>query len=265
MLAADGPMSRSKVPEGFEHIHRVLGAAMREVDRASWPAHPHRDGPLPVLSARAQLDVALELAAYARRLTREPAVFDAVIDQARMIAGLVAAPDTAPDTSVTEPASDDRALEVAKRVWRAARNFRMAPPSARDSIGRSLEAAVTATLAVIDARDHRGFLSWLDDALVRHELVATLADKQLAPTSPIAHVVSRPESRAARAVSRLDARAKLGLVCAELADRRYGLLVKLKARWGWHEGDRATVFAIVPDAFMERVSADLDAYSSTAT
>jgi hypothetical protein len=50
----------------------------------------------------------------------------------------------------------------------------------------------------------------------------------------------------------------LGVVFAQLADESYGVLVKLKNTWQWHEGDRASVFATVPDAYMEQVIRDLD-------
>jgi hypothetical protein len=83
---------------------------------------------------------------------------------------------------------------------------------------------------------------------MRAELLGALTERELVPTAEIACIVSRPKGT----------QKGLALVMALLADGRYGLYVKLKSRWEWHEGDRATVFATVPDAFMRAVAADID-------
>jgi hypothetical protein len=98
----------------------------------------------------------------------------------------------------------------------------------------------------------RAFFVELDDAIVRRELAQHLADRAIVPTSPLARVVSRPLA------------GKQSLVMAKLADGSYGLYVKLKQKWEWHEGDRKTVFSTVSDALMELVIADLDLVISRA-
>jgi hypothetical protein len=241
-------VARGDAPTGFDDIHRILGGAMREVDPALWPAWPHLDGPLPVLSTAAQVDIALVVVGAARALAPPPdlAAFDALIALTRQ--QLTRKELDAPSQGRK---SDHVGIKVAKLAVRATLNHLYAAPSARNMAGTCIEnAAIALTRHVaIDRPDAaRAFLQSLDDAIVRRELAEHLAERGLEPTSPLARVISRPRTPGK----------KFGLVLAALADGRFGLFAKLKQKWEWHEGDRATVFATVPDAFMELVIADLD-------
>lgn len=230
---------------------------MREVDRAVWPPRPHLGGPLPVLSTAAQVDIGFVIAEHARRLAPPPDL--AAFEVLRQLA-IHAADHTKKELDAPSAGrkSDHVGIKVAKLVVRAAMNDRFAAPSARNTTGTCLEnaAIALATHAAPDQPDGaRAFLVELDDAIIRRELAAQLAERSIAPTSPLARVVSRHFA---------PGKQSLGLVMAKLADGRYGLYVKLKQKWEWHEGDRKTVFATVPDAFMELVIADLDLVISRA-
>jgi hypothetical protein len=246
-------VARGKAPSGFDQIHRALGAAMRVLEPELWPPRPHLGGPLPVLSAEIQLRLALDLAPSARALATpdEHAAFDAAIELARRVAKDRALNRTILDAASKPSKRDSAALRVAKLVVRAASNFEYAPQSARDSVGRNLEAIAVTLVTALRAREPAAvhdFLHRLDDVIVTEALGLVLRDKAIVPTSPLAHVISRPRNDAG----------KLALALALLEDGRYGLYVKLKARWTWHEGDRSAVFATVPDAHMEDVIEDLD-------
>ncbi len=227
--------TRTKVPDGFDTIHKILGAAMRASEPAVWPARPHLGGPLPVLPTRAQVDIGFHLARVVR--PPDPAAFDELIADAHraLDAGSARALDAATKRSTKDPG----AIAVAKLVGRGVVNHLNAGPSARDSIGTCVANAAAAAVALV--ADPRAFLAALDADIVRAELVARLAERDLAPA--IERVVARPAG--ARG---------LGCVVASLADGTYGLWAKLKNRWEWHAGDRASVFATVPDAYMDAVA-----------
>jgi hypothetical protein len=241
--------SRSKIPEGFDNIHRILGGAMRVVDRALWPVRPHLGGPLPVLSTLAQLDIALVVAAMGRTIADDVAAYDRLVAIATLVRdGTRVVRKNLDDVSRSKK-SDDVGTRVAKLAVRTALNHLYAAPSARNTAGTCVENAASALAAYLPLDAAGAFLQTLDDAIVRRELAGLLTERSITPASPLARVVSRPITPGKKS---------LGLVMAKLDDGRFGLFVKLKQKWEWHEGDRATVFATVPDAFMELVSADLD-------
>jgi hypothetical protein len=242
-------VARGDAPAGFDDIHRILGGPMREVDPALWPERPHHGGPLPVLSTAAQAEVALVIAAAARTLAPPPdlAAFDALIALTTE-----ALPRKQLDTASQGKKSDHVGIKVAKLVVRTTLNHLYAAPSARNTTGTCAENAAIALVKHVAADrpdDAHDFLCTLDDAIVTRELAEQLAARDVMPTSPLARVVSRP---------RTPGKKSFGIVLAALADGRFGLYAKLRQKWEWHEGDRATVFATVPDAFMELVIADLD-------
>lgn len=248
-------MSPTKAPPGFDTIHRILGGAMRAVDELAWPALPHLGGPLPVLSTQAQLEVGLVVCATARTLAppADLSGFDERAQLAREVAGGARLPKPQLDAASKPRKADDVGMKVAKLTVRAAYNHLYAAASARNAAGFCVENAAHALAGHVAAArpaELPGLLDTIDQAILRRELAAHLADRSFVPTSPVARIVSRPPPVTGKA---------LGLVLAALADGRYGLFVKLRQRWDWHEGDRATVFATVPDAYMEHVIADLDA------
>ena len=69
------PKTRVAAPAGFDRIHRILGTAMRAADPATWPARPHRNGALPVLSSRSQLGLALVLCDITREVSPRVTAF----------------------------------------------------------------------------------------------------------------------------------------------------------------------------------------------
>ena len=243
-------MARGDAPAGFDDIHRILGGAMREVDETLWPARPHLGGPLPVLSTAAQVGVARVVADAARMLAPPPDL--AAFDELVALVGASGLTRKQLDAPSQGKKSDHVGIKVAKLAVRARLNDLFAAPSARNTAGTCVENAACALVkhvAVDRPEAASELLHSLDDAIMRHELAEQLAERALVPTSVVARVVSRPRAPGKKSIA---------LVLVALADGRFGLYAKLKQKWEWHEGDRATVFATVPDAFMELVIADLD-------
>lgn len=234
-------MGRSTPPRGFETIHRILGSAMRAADRAASPEPPHLGGPLPVLSSRMQLLVGVRLAEVPARIASDLEGFRALVRLATRVLDGERLDNRMLD-GVSKPSkSDEPALRFAKLVARAANHYLWAPPSARNAVGTSLETAAAAVVPVVS--DVGEWLARIDRELVRGELEELLAARELVATSPIARVLARPAGR----------NGKLGCALARLDGGRFGLFVKLKARWEWHEGDRDHVFATVPEDYMAMV------------
>ncbi len=249
------PMALKKAPTGFEHIHRILGAAMRACgDPEVWPDRPHLGGPLPVLSSRSQFEVGLGIGRRGRAIAEpaELADYDRLYDVARRIGDGEKIPNKDIDKPTRSAKSDTPAIRIAKLTARAGLNFLYAAPSARNAVGTCVENAAIALVqrVIADGRTAVAeILALVDDELLRCELAALLAGRQIVPSSPVVRVVSRPPA---------DKGKTPGLLFAALADGNYGLLVKLKSRWQWHEGNRDTAFATVPDAYMDPVIADLE-------
>ena len=253
--------TRTTVPKGFDNIHRILGGAMRVAPHDAWPARPHLGGPLPVLSTARQVDIGRVVGEYARTLAtvgEQRAVVDRTLELVGSVYGLstkgwtktVLAARTAIDKASSSAKSDVAVVRAAKLVVRAAFNDRWSAPSARNATGTCVERAAEMIVGhlVEVGGDVRAFLAEVDAAIVRAELVQLLADKNLSPSTDIARVLSRPKAKTGKVFA---------LAFAELANG-YGLLVKLKNRWQWHEGDRATMFATVPDEYMEQVIEDIE-------
>jgi hypothetical protein len=230
-----------------------LGKAMRQVDATTWPAWGHGGGPLIVLSSRAQVRVGIDLAAYVDRQFAMDDQAHACVELAREAVELRDVPPAELRKGLLLKAhvtakSDGTSLRFAKLVLRAAKNLLFAAPSASNAAGTAIETAVaTHVEAISDVTD---FLRAVDQALMRHELLGFLDDKQLVATSPIANVIARAPTTDK----------KLGCVLAALEDGRYGLYAKLRARWEWHEGDLATMFATVPDALQAGVGDGIAAH-----
>jgi hypothetical protein len=142
--------------------------------------------------------------------------------------------------------NDPGALVVAKLIARGAFNYVYSAPSARDSIGKSFANAAVAVVPLLEASGHdavHDFHARIDAEIIRPELEAQLSEREIVPSEAIVQIVARPAN----------AKGTLGCIVARLANDSFGLFVKLKSRWGWHEGDRASVFATVPNEYMERV------------
>lgn len=247
--------TRAPVPQGFDHIHRILGSAMRAAPKQAWPTKPHLGGPMPVLSTARQVDVGVLVARRAQAHAPDDAGRDFLDSMATVTAGLrdgrLRRDKPALDKASKSDKKDDLAHRIGRLVLRSIYNHRHAASSALNSIGQSVERAAEATVLMIgtDSVAVRAFLEELDGALLRHDLEEMLADKGLTPSSRVERVLSRPPATKGKTV---------GLVFAALEGGNYGLFVKLKQRWSWHEGDRETMFATVPDEYMEYVIEDLD-------
>ena len=251
-------MARTTAPKGWDHIHRILGVAMRAAPKDAWPARPHLGGPLPVLSTRRQVDVAFAVCDFARpfasgdehaEVQRLRALAESIANAGKHELDQKAFKERNEIDKQSKTAkSDTPILRVAKLTVRAALNDRWAAPSTRNSVGTCIENASEALVSTLGVEDARAFLALVDQTIIRNELQALLFDKGLEPSAPIARLLSRPKATTGKA---------LGLAFAELANG-YGLFVKLKNRWHWHEGDRATMFATVPDEYMEQVIEDLE-------
>jgi len=243
-------VAKTKAPSGFEHIHYMLGGPLREVERAHWPARPHLGGPVPVISYVAQLRVGREIAAHARVLAPPPdlAPFDQLVELVESTAPDI--PRAELDRATAAKKTDPLGTKVARLVARGVYNFRFAAASAANTTGKCITNAAVALVGGIDVDEASRFLQALDDAILVNELRDRLDDRKIVPSSRLGRVLSRPRATPTAKTC--------GVVLASLADGTYGLLVKLKNTWQWHEGDRATVFATVPDAYMAEVAADLD-------
>lgn len=244
-------MAKTKAPTGFETIHYMLGGVLREVEHALWPARPHLGGPMPALSLNGQVRVAHVIATHARVLAAppEPAPLERLVEIISR-AGADLTRDEL-DAATKTKKSDPLGTRVARLAARGVYNFRFAASSAVNTTGKCITNAAIALAKGIPDGDARAFVQALDDAILLNELADKLNDRNIKPTSELARVISRPGA--------MPANRTLGVVLARLADGSYGVLVKLKNTWQWHEGDRATAFATVPDAYMEQVAADLDA------
>ena len=253
-------MARTAAPKGWDHIHRILGVAMRAAPKEAWPARPHFDGPLPVLSTRRQVDVALAVCDFARpfasaderaEVERLRGLVDDIVGAGKKrFTKSVMNERNALDKASKTSKRDTPIIRVAKLTVRAALNDRWAAPSARNAVGTCIENAAEALVATLGVDDARSFLVLVDQSIIRNELEAMLFDKGLESTVKIARVLSRPKATKGKS---------LGLAFAELADGGYGVFVKLKNRWQWHvANDRATAFAYVPDEYMEQVIEDIE-------
>lgn len=235
-------MPKANEKKGFERIHYFLVEALAKLDKKHWPARIHCGGPLPGLTYDAQPLVAREIA---RLVTPLP-------DDEAEVARLVAIIETkggrrdraAFDAATKAQKSDAPGLKAARLAARSVYNYKHAAASAMNMMGKCLTNAITTLVQSVD--DPRPILTAIDAAIVREELRDRLRERAIKPSSPVARVVSRPA-----------AGKQLALVLAALEDDSYGLLVKLKNTWHWHEGDKATVFATVPDAYMAQVADDL--------
>ena len=212
------PKTRAAAPAGFDRIHRILGTAMRAADPATWPARPHRNGALPVLSSRSQLEIALALCGITRALAPPVEGFERAVAWVDLVLGQaqIGGPETLRvdlDRESTHGRADPPALRIAKLAVRAAKNFLFSPPSARTAVGANVEKAPRPPSSRSSTTYRHA--ETLDQLVVQRELAALLAARDLAPVIDL--VISRPP----------------GATLARLADGTFGVLVKQRSRWSW--------------------------------
>ncbi|MBA3540348.1 MAG: hypothetical protein H0T79_12100 [Deltaproteobacteria bacterium] len=248
---------RARSPKALAAVQKILASALLEVEPSRWPERRHLGGPFIVLSTRSQLAVAVALSQEVRRLLPP-------IDQLKEFDAMYAVAKRVSDGescmceelhAASKPSKKDApATRVVKLAIRTAANYLYSPAGARNAVGTAVENAAASVVPVLAERgvaDLDRYFAWLDDEIMRQDLTAVLADRELRSSSSIARVLSRPVTD----------KGTLGLAVARLADGPFGLYVKLRSKWEWHEGDKATVFATVPDHFQDAVSQDLAAVS----
>ena len=206
-----------------------------------------------MLSTESQLDVGIQICAAARRLAPPPdlAAFDRLAKLASEVAGGERIPRKQLDDVSKSSKSDVTGLRVAKLTVRAALNHLYAAPSARNTAGTCVENAASALarhLAGVDPGATSEFLALVDDAIVRRELAAQLAERRFSPTSPLAHVVSRPLAAASSRWASCSRRSPTEATASTSSSSRSGSGTKVTAR----------PCSTVPDVFMEPVIHDLD-------
>jgi len=241
----------------WERIHPILGEAMRAAPEEAWPRPAHRgDGPVPQLSGRDQLALALGLCERAAPLVAgERAPFDEAVAGARAYADGKLGRDAYRQLSALADRLRDRRpreepYEVARGAVAAARSLAKGGASANDvqKFTRLAAAALVKALGS-DGDAVAALLDALDRAIVTRELAALMAERAVTPGAPVVEVHYRGRGDAAKVPG-------LFLVALEGAGC-YGLFVKLKTRWQWLEGGRDEVMASVPDAHFDRAAAAL--------
>lgn len=220
-------------------VHKILEKAMAKAERRL--PHPHGGGGLPVLGSLAQLRIGIALVERGLAwFPPAPGTDQGVLDRVRAVA--------AGDTSLSheamrqlKPWRGGVAGQLAGFAIKAATNYRFSPASARNSIGTHVENAAAALAVAMRASDGDAgvdrALVEIDTAIMVRELVDELEERALAPSSPIAGVIARPK----------------GVMLARLADGTFGVFVKLRGRYAWHEGTLDAMFAMVPDEHLELV------------
>ena len=228
----------------LDDVHNILKKAMLAAPPETRPARPHFGGSLPVMTTKTQFGIVLDLVEEAARLFPPPdrAAFEAIRAAAWRVRDGERPPRKDLDAISKRSKKDAPAIRVAKHAVRTAGNFLYSPAGARTAVAACVDSAAVAIVESLDG-ETAAFLAWLDNLILCHHLEQQLADRELVPGARVATVMSRTP----------------GVVFVRLADGTYGLYAKLRARWEWHEGDRASMFATVPDAHMAAVAADLEA------
>jgi hypothetical protein len=246
----------------WDRIHPILAEAMRAAgDEALWPRPAHRgDGPVPQLSGRDQLAIALWLCGLASPLVRgERTSFDDAVAGARdLYEGRLKANDfesyrrlQALAETLLQCRPREAPFEVARNAAAAARSLAKGGGSAND-VQKFTRLAAASLVAALDGerRAIGELLDDLDNTILTRELAAMLTERGVTPSRPIVDVLHRPAAESAKKVPAL-------FLVALADDGRYGLYVKLKTRWQWLEGGRDEVLASVPDSYFARAVAAL--------
>ena len=92
-----------------------------------------------------------------------------------------------------------------------------------------------------DPEEAAAFARVVDDLILAHEFAAAYAKYAKGDAPAIERVLWRAA----------DDKGFPAYWFVRLRPREYGLLAKLGGRWGWHAGDRDTMFATVPDALLD--------------
>jgi hypothetical protein len=236
-------------PKGFERIHAMLGAALRAAAPADHPASLHRDGPLPIVSGRGQLGLALLCAevvdahvpADGRKRFDEAVKLARRYHDGKPVKGERNLIAVAEELRTLRPRLP--VLEVARGAVAAARSLDHGGATSAD-VGRFARLAAESVVQVLGGAPDRGgpevraFLERLDEELLLRELQAQLDERGVHPSTALESVRFRPAGS-----GRLPA-----LILARLDGGGYGLWTKQGPRWQWLEGRRDDILASVPDS-----------------
>ncbi len=226
----------------LDNAHGIYLAAARVAKADVLPrSPPHGNGPMPQITARGYVEVALMLAEHA--LPHVPAKDQRVATQMLALARTaLAGPSLSllPSlTSLTEAAPKGAAMRVVRAVLLETRHMVASP----DKVGGAVRAAAKTTMALVGTAE---LLSDLDESLCAADCAAALVRHGKSTTSPVARAIWRGA----------DAKGKGNVWLFRLKDERWALLVKLKNRWTVTEGSADDVLATVPaDRFEEAVKA----------
>lgn len=210
---------------------------MRLADASVRPPIVHLGGPAPVLDSRSQLRVGIRLLDVVAPSKAAKAEHGRLAKLAVRCAADADIPRRELDDATAKSRTDEPAIAFAKQVARAGMHYLHSPPSARDSIGGAIESGVCALVTAV--ADVGALFARVDAELCRAELAQMLEERSL-------------DARLVRVTGRAGVDGRIAAIAASLEGAApYGLMVKLVRRWEWHTGDRATVFATVPDAFMD--------------
>lgn len=226
----------------LDNGHSIYLAAARAAAPEMLPrTPPHGGGPMPQITARGYVEVALLLAEHAL-----PHVPQKDQRAAKQMIALARAALANPSLSMiptlvstAEAAPKGAAMRVVRAVLLEARHMIASP----DKVGGAVRAAAKTTMELAQRPD---LLVALDEALCRADCAAAL----------VRHG-KNPSAQPVRSLWRgADAKGKANAWLMALADGRWAVLLKLKSRWNLVEGPPDDVLATVPgERFEEAVRA----------
>lgn len=227
----------------LDNGHSIYLAAARAAKSADVlpRSAPHGNGPMPQITARGYVEVALMLAE--RVLPLAPPADARTAKQLIALGKKALAEPTlamVPQLqSAAEVPQKGAVLKVARAVLLEARHMIASP----DKVGGAVRAAAKGAMELIGTAE---LLADLDDALCRADCQAALVRHGKATTAAVDKAIWRGA----------DAKGKANAWLMALKDERWALLIKLKSRWTISEGTPDDVLATVPaDRFEEAVKA----------
>lgn len=240
--AVDGLLAAP--PARLDNGHSIYLAAARAAPPDALPrSPPHGGGPMPQLTARGYVAVALLLA--------ERAAPHVAAKDAKAVRGMLALGKQAlekPNLALLPKLQEHAALKnpgpglrVVRAVLLEAKHLIDSP----DKVGGAVRAAAKTTMQLCQA-DAPELLAAIDDALCREDCASALVRHGKKTSSPPAHAIWRGG----------DAKGKANAWLMTLEDGRWAVLLKLKSRWALVEGAPDDVLATVPaERFEEAVRA----------
>jgi hypothetical protein len=225
------------------NAHSILAHAWQAAPPDARPTGlVHRGEPEPFIGARGTVRLA---AFVARRVCHlapkaDKKLFTKLVDLAEQAADK-GKPSAKLDGAL-ESAAREGVIGIARAACAEAKVTLLRPDSAGSSARPAAVKAVGHLLATDGKNAVRDFLAALDEELRRLDVVHALVLKKKEPKHPIAHAVFRGA----------DAKGKIVVWLARLANGQLGLLSKQGTFWRWMEGPHDEILATIPDHFFER-------------